>query len=104
MAEGQSPLVDRCSGARSAELLGAVSPGLCDHCAEAIPAQTIRLADAGWAEDQAALKASRNAAMDPAINPLLVRALRTEKTANLLGVNLGRVVPRMLRFLRLGPG
>lgn len=91
MADGQAPIVDILSVARSAELLGAVSPGLRDQYAAAILAQAIQLADAAWAEFQAALKALPKGMMDPRINPSLHRAVRTEKAANLLGANLSRV-------------
>lgn len=91
MADGQAPIVDILAVCRSADLLGAVSPGIRDQCDAAVLAQAIALADAAWAEFQVALKAYPKGMMDPRINPSLHRAVRTEKVANLLGANLSRV-------------
>jgi len=92
MAEGGAPIVDILSVARSADLLGAVSPPLRAQYTAAVQAQAVELADAAWTAYQTALKAANGQRMDPSVKPLLYRAIRTEKIANLLGAQLSRVV------------
>jgi len=102
MCKGEVPLVHLIDAIKAADLLGSISPQLYQAAWESLQREAVNLADIAYAAFTAQMKQARGrglnrseAMKDPVVAEAFNKAIRTEKSALAVGVNLNRVVAWM---------